>query len=67
VQGQSTQPVNVRSNEVSVRLGSYPGGGHIGREGAAEIDKAVSTQVLRKLLKHKPIAFRREMYVTIDE
>ena len=27
VQGQSTQPVQVRSREVSVHLGSYPGGG----------------------------------------
>jgi len=27
VQGQSTQPVQVRSKEVSVHLGSYPGDG----------------------------------------
>jgi len=27
VQGQSTQPVKVRSKEVSVHLGSYPGDG----------------------------------------
>jgi len=27
VQGQATQPVKVRSKEVSVRLGSYPGDG----------------------------------------
>ena len=27
MQGQSTQPVQVRSKEVSVHLGSYPGGG----------------------------------------
>jgi hypothetical protein len=27
VQGQSTQPVKVRSREVSVHLGSYPGDG----------------------------------------
>ena len=27
VKGESTQPVRVRSEEVSVRLGSYPGDG----------------------------------------
>ena len=27
MKGESTQPVKVRSNEVSVDLGSYPGGG----------------------------------------
>jgi hypothetical protein len=41
VKGESTQPVQVRSKEVSVRLGSYPGDG----EGDRAVE-APGTEVL---------------------